>query len=133
MTIKKVAVVGAGLMGSGIAHVVAQSGLKVSLIDASEKALSKGVTSIEKNLAKMAAKKYKDSGDEAKQWTSQVMSNISTSTSLESSGAIAKDCDLVIEAIVENLDAKISLFKKVNAIAPQHTILASNTSSIPIT
>ncbi|KAI3629451.1 hypothetical protein MIR68_012466 [Amoeboaphelidium protococcarum] len=133
MTIKKVAVVGAGLMGSGIAHVVAQSGLKVSLIDASEKALSKGVTSIEKNLAKMAAKKYKDSGDEAKQWTSQVMANISTSTSLESSGAIAKDCDLVIEAIVENLDAKISLFKKVNAIAPQHTILASNTSSIPIT
>lgn len=61
------------------------------------------------------------------------MSNIHASSSLEKDGAIPKDCDLVIEAIVENLDAKIGLFKKVNEIAPKNTILASNTSSIPIT
>lgn len=124
MSIQKVMVVGAGQMGSGIAQVFAQSGYEVILNDLNQEALQKGIRFIEKVLNKDVAK-----GKITEKNKADALSRLSTSESLKDAG----DCDLVVEAIVESMEVKMSVFKELDQIAPKHTILASNTSSLPIT
>ncbi len=122
---KKIAVVGAGTMGNGIAHVFAQSGFQVNLIDVSQAALSKGIDTISKNLDRMLAKeKITPSEKET------TLSNISTFTELKK-GVLGTD--LVVEAATENVDLKLKIFKELDTFADANTILATNTSSISIT
>jgi len=127
--IKSVAVIGSGLMGSGIAQVSAASGHKVILVDQSQAIVDAAGARIHKSLARVAAKKYKDDKQAADAFMSQVAGNIAMET--DAVAAVAK-VDLVVEAVVENLDLKKKLFAEWDAAAPQHTIFASNTSSIPI-
>lgn len=122
---KNVAVIGSGTMGNGIAHVFAQMTYKVTLIDISEDALRKALSTIEKNLDRQLAKELISA--EVKQATIQ---NITTSTDLRSGVANA---DLVVEAATENADLKLKIFKDLDEAAPPNAILASNTSSISIT
>lgn len=124
MTIKKVMVIGAGQMGSGIAQVCAQSGFDVLLNDMNKEALDKGMNRIEKLLARSVEKERMTESDKE-----ATMSRLKPSSMLED----AKDCDLVIEAVVENMDVKTSVFQQLDEITPKHAILASNTSSLPIT
>lgn len=122
---KIIAVIGAGTMGNGIAHVFAQHHYKVHLIDTNEKALAKALETIEINLDRMVVK---ESITTDLKW--QTLQSIHTFTDLES-GVIP--ADLVVEAIVENVEIKLDLFKKLGEICKPQTILASNTSSISIT
>jgi 3-hydroxybutyryl-CoA dehydrogenase len=122
---KKVAVMGAGTMGNGIAHVFAQSGFEVTLIDVSEAQLQKALSTIEKNLERQVSKGV--FGAEVKD---QALKNISTQTSLQSGVSSA---DLVVEAATENTELKLQIFRQISEAAPQNAILASNTSSISIT
>lgn len=122
---KIIAVIGAGTMGNGIAHVFAQHHYKVHLIDTDEKALNKALETIEINLDRMVAK-----GTVSTDLKWQTLQNIHIFTDLES-GVIP--ADLVVEAITEQETAKLNLFKKLSEICKPHTILASNTSSISIT
>ncbi|WP_067728468.1 3-hydroxybutyryl-CoA dehydrogenase [Oceanobacillus damuensis] len=124
MAIKKVMVVGAGQMGSGIAQVCAQSGFEVLLNDMNEEALQKGLHQIEKLLERNVEK-----GKITEEDKSATMSRISPSSELKDAAA----CDLVIEAVVENMDVKEAVFRELDQVAPEHAILASNTSSLPIT
>ena len=124
MAIQKVMDVGAGQMGSGIAQVCAQAGYDVLLNDMNEDALSKGMSRIEGLLARAVEKERMT--EEEKQAT---MGRLTASSTLND----AQDCDLFIEAVVENMDVKTSVFKQLDEIAPKHAILASNTSSLPIT
>jgi len=124
MEIRKIAVIGAGLMGSGIAQVMAASGFEVVLRDITEEFVKKGMAAVEKNLAASVSK-----GKLPEQEKAAILGRIKTSTTLES----AKDCDLVIEAIVERKEEKMTLFKQLDVLCPPHVIFASNTSSIPIT
>jgi len=127
--IKSVAVIGSGLMGSGIAQVSAATGHKVILVDQSQDIVDKAGARIQKSLARVAAKKFKDDKQAADAFMSKVAGNIAMETDAVS--AVAK-VDLVVEAVVENLDLKKKLFAAWDAAAPEHTIFASNTSSIPI-
>ncbi|WP_350288293.1 3-hydroxybutyryl-CoA dehydrogenase [uncultured Croceitalea sp.] len=120
-----IAVIGAGTMGNGIAHVFAQNGLKVNLIDIAQDSLDKGIATITKNLDRMLSKEGISEDD--KQST---LSNINTFTELKS--GVAKT-DLVVEAATENLDIKLSIFKELDELCDSETILATNTSSISIT
>lgn len=122
---KKIAVIGAGTMGNGIAHVFAQNGYKVQLIDINEKALKKGVQTISGNLDRMVSK---EKITEAKK--SETLKNITTFTKLKEG---VKNADLVIEVASENIDLKLNIFKELDTICSDKTILASNTSSISIT
>ena len=122
---QQIAVIGAGTMGNGIAHVFAQKGYPVNLIDISESSLEKGMGTIAKNLDRMVAKERITTADKEK-----TLGNISTFTSLKE-GVV--DRDLVIEAATENLDIKLSIFKELDGLCPTDTILATNTSSISIT
>lgn len=122
---KKIAVVGSGTMGNGIAHVFAQNGFSVSLIDISEDALKKALSTIEKNLDRQHAKQTIT--EEQKKFTLQ---NITTQTDLK---AGVKDAELVVEAATENADLKLKIFRDLDEASPSGTILASNTSSISIT
>ncbi|GLU44514.1 3-hydroxybutyryl-CoA dehydrogenase [Allomuricauda sp. NBRC 101325] len=122
---KNIAVIGAGTMGNGIAHVFAQNGFKVNLIDISQASLDKGVATITKNLDRMLAKEVID---EVKK--SETLSNISTFTEMAKGVA---NVDLVVEAATENLDIKLQIFKDLDAICESETVLATNTSSISIT
>ncbi|UTE73242.1 3-hydroxybutyryl-CoA dehydrogenase [Rossellomorea marisflavi] len=124
MSIQKVMVIGAGQMGSGIAQVCAQAGYDVTLNDLKGEFVERGLSSIEKNLAR-AVEKGRMSADEK----DQVTGRLSSSTDLHD----AKGVDLVIEAAVENMDIKKTIFAQLDEIAPEHTILATNTSSLPIT
>jgi 3-hydroxybutyryl-CoA dehydrogenase len=122
--IKTIGVIGAGQMGSGIAHVAALTGLNVLLSDISDKALAKGLSSIAKNIDRQVAK-----GKTTEAEKTAALTRIKTSTDY----AVFKDADFVIEAATEHEDIKKEIFKKlVPHIAP-HTLLASNTSSISIT
>lgn len=112
-------------MGNGIAHVFAMKGYQVSLIDISEKALEKALTTINKNLDRMV-KKEKISADEKV----ATIANLGTFTSMAE--ALPK-ADLVVEAATENVNLKLKIFEQIDALAPEHAILASNTSSISIT
>ena len=122
---KNIAVIGAGTMGNGIAHVFAQSGYQVNLIDISTEALDKALATIEKNLDRMLAKEKIT--QENKQST---LGNLSKITDLKKGVEAA---DLVVEAATENMDIKLSIFKDMDQHAPQHCILSTNTSSISIT
>jgi 3-hydroxybutyryl-CoA dehydrogenase len=121
---KKIAVIGAGTMGNGIAHTAAQSGFDVTLVDAAQPALDRGMSTISKNLQR-GVDKGKMTADEK----NAIVARIASSTSLDS----VRDADIVIEAIIENLEAKLSLFRQLDEIANEGVILASNTSSISIT
>lgn len=127
--IKNVTVIGGGLMGSGIAQVSAQAGQNVILVDVNSDVLAKSQKSISNNLGRVAKKIYKDNPQEAEKFVTESMARIETATDPVSA---SKSADLVVEAIVENLDVKHQLFKKLDEAAPSHTILASNTSSLSI-
>lgn len=122
---KNIAVIGSGTMGNGIAHVFAQNGFKVSLIDISEKALQKALATIEKNLDRLLAKEKIDETTKA-----NTLANLTTFTDI--SKGVAK-ADLVVEAATENVELKLSIFKQLDEIAKADCILATNTSSISIT
>jgi len=122
---KKVAVIGAGTMGNGIAHTFAQSGFEVSLIDISQESLDRGVTTIEKNLDRMVKKEKISEADK-----NTTLSNISTFTEIK---AGVSGVDLVVEAATENMDIKLKIFTQLDEICADHVVLASNTSSISIT
>lgn len=123
--ITHIAVIGAGTMGNGIAHVFAQNGYPVSLVDQSEETLELAIKKIEKNLSRLAAKGQIEVSD-----IPGILSNISLHSKLEKG---LEKVDLVIEAIVEDLSVKTDLFKQLDAFTGPDTILASNTSSISIT
>lgn len=124
MDIKKIMVVGAGQMGNGIAQVAAQAGYEVVLNDISMELAQKGLDNIIKILTKNVSK-----GKITEQDKEEILSRIKLSDKLEP----AKDADLVIEAVVENFDIKKKVFSELDKLAPEHTILATNTSSLPIT
>jgi 3-hydroxybutyryl-CoA dehydrogenase len=120
----KVAVIGGGTMGNGIAHVFAQTGHEVVLIDAEASALERALATIGKNLDRLV-KKEKLSDDDAK----AALGRITGSGEL----ADARDCRLVVEAVFENFEVKRQIFTRLDEICDQETILASNTSSISLT
>ncbi|MEV6007651.1 3-hydroxyacyl-CoA dehydrogenase family protein [Streptomyces sp. NPDC051976] len=121
---KKLAVVGAGLMGAGIAQVSAQAGYEVILRDVTDAALTRGVDGIRASYDKFVAK-GKMAADDAE----AALARISTTTDLEA----AADADLVVEAVFEKIEVKQEIFSTLDAIVRDDTILASNTSAIPIT
>lgn len=122
---KNIAVIGAGTMGNGIAHVFAQTGFNVSFIDISQAALDKGLATIGKNLDRMVTK-----GTITEEQKAQTLANITSTTDLKTGVSAA---DLVIEAATENVDLKLNIFRQIDEAAPAQAILASNTSSISIT
>tara|TARA_R110001583_G_scaffold9375_2_gene44520 strand:+ start:343 stop:1230 length:888 start_codon:yes stop_codon:yes gene_type:complete len=122
---KNIAVIGAGTMGNGIAHVIAQNGYKTNLVDISQEALDKGLLTIAKNLDRMVAKELITENDKK-----STLGNITPFTKLADG---VKKVDLVIEAATENTALKLKIFKELDAICEPVTILATNTSSISIT
>ncbi|XP_017270976.1 hydroxyacyl-coenzyme A dehydrogenase, mitochondrial [Kryptolebias marmoratus] len=126
---KHVTVIGGGLMGAGIAQVAASTGHTVTLVDVSEDVLKKTVKGIEGSLQRVAKKKFADKPEAGEEFVRKVLQSISTSTDAASA---AQTSDLVLEAIVENLQVKQELFGRLDKLAPVHTIFASNTSSLPI-
>jgi 3-hydroxybutyryl-CoA dehydrogenase len=122
---KNIAVIGAGTMGNGIAHVFAQNGYKVNLIDISEESLDHGLKTIVRNLDRMIAKEKINEVDK-----SNTLANIKTFSDLAKG---ASNVDLVVEAATERLDLKLGIFKELDALCAANTILATNTSSISIT
>ena len=122
---RKIAVIGAGTMGNGIAHTFAQSGYEVSLIDVSADSLDRGMNTIEKNLDRML-RREKISEDD-KQTT---LDKITTYTSMNDG---VSGVDLVVEAATENMDIKLKIFSQLDEVCGENVILASNTSSISIT
>ncbi|MCH9815217.1 MAG: 3-hydroxyacyl-CoA dehydrogenase family protein [Actinomycetia bacterium] len=121
----KIAIIGAGLMGAGIAQVAAVAGYDVVLRDLSDDAIARGTGGIEKSLSRFVAKNLitQEQADAA-------LARIATTTSLEDA---VRDADIVVEAVFEDLDIKSELFAAIAAAAPAEAILASNTSAIPIT
>ena len=122
---KQIAVIGAGTMGNGIAHVFAQNNFKVSLIDVSQEQLNKAVTTIGKNMDRQVAK-----GSLTEENKLAALNNITTHTTIAEG---VKNADLVVEAATENIDLKLNIFRKLDEAAPTGCVLASNTSSISIT
>ena len=122
---KKIAVIGAGTMGNGIAHVFAQFGYTVTLIDVSQAALDKALLTITKNLDRQVAKEAISASDKT-----STLSNISLDTQMENG---LQGVDLVVEAATENIDLKLKIFAELDRICAPEVILASNTSSISIT
>jgi 3-hydroxybutyryl-CoA dehydrogenase len=122
---KQIAVIGAGPMGNGLAHVFAQKGFKVNLIDTQAAALEKAMQTIQKNLDRQLAKNVIDEATKT-----STLANIITITSIQEG---VHNADLVVEAATENSEIKKSIFTQLDQHAPAHCILASNTSSISIT
>ncbi len=122
---KNIAVIGAGTMGNGIAHVFAMNGYSVKLCDISEPALNKAMESIKKNLWRMVAKEKI-----SQERSEESIENIEMTTSLKDA---VSNADLVVEAASENVDVKLSIFKQMDEFSPEGCILATNTSSISIT
>jgi len=122
---KKIAVIGAGTMGNGIAHVCALKNFEVHLIDISAAVLEKAKATIEKNLDRMLSKEKITEAEKT-----AALNNIHTFTKMEEGVA---EVDLVIEAATENVELKLSIFKQLDEVAPANAILASNTSSISLT
>lgn len=142
MAIQTIGVVGAGQMGSGIAHVAAQAGYNVILTDISESAVQRGVSGIQKNLeraqgrldkdkaaGKLSEADYAAKSEELKHSIAATMSRIQTATDLSAHAS----ADVVIEAATENVDLKYKIFQQLSAVTPEHVLLCSNTSSISIT
>jgi len=122
---KNIAVIGAGTMGNGIAHVFAQFGYRVNLIDVSQASLDKAIATIGKNLDRQLAKEAITESEKQ-----NTLSNLTTFTSLIDG---VKGVDLVVEAATENVDLKLQIFKELDAATSENVILATNTSSISIT
>ena len=120
-----ITVLGAGTMGNGIAHVFAQNNFKVNLVDISSEALENAIKTISKNLDRMVAKEKISENDK-----NSTLNNLSTTNSIENG---VKEADLVVEAATENTSLKIKIFKELDELCPEKTILATNTSSISIT
>lgn len=124
MNVQKIMVIGAGQMGSGIAQVCAQAGYSVLLNDLKQEFVDRGLGVIKKNLNRQVEKERMSA-----QQMEEVLYKLAPSTELSD----AKDVDLIIEAAVENMEIKTKIFSQLDEIAPAHAILASNTSSLPIT
>src|SRR5580692_2006894 len=124
MAIEKVGVVGCGLMGSGIAQVSAQAGFQTVVREVNAELVEKGLKGIEKNLARLVEK-----GTFTEAAKTEVRGRLKGTTSLDE----MKDCDVIVEAIIEQLPVKRELFSTLDALCPAHTIFASNTSSLTIT
>jgi 3-hydroxybutyryl-CoA dehydrogenase len=124
MAIQKVGVVGCGLMGAGIAQVSAQSGFTTVVREVSSELLEKGLKGIDKNLARLV-----DKGTINEAAKNEIRGRLHGTTSLQE----LKDCDVIVEAIIEKLPAKRELFAELDSLCPPHTIFASNTSSLTIT
>jgi 3-hydroxybutyryl-CoA dehydrogenase len=124
MPIEKVGVVGCGLMGSGIAHVAAQAGFPVVVREVSQQLLEKGLSSIEKNLGRLVEKGALSASDR-----DQARGRLRGTTNVDD----LKQCDIIIEAIIEQLPAKRELWSALDKLCPKSTIFASNTSSLSIT
>jgi len=124
MAIQKVGVVGCGLMGSGIAQVAAASGFNTVVREVSAELLDKGLKSVDKNLSRLAEK-----GTITEAAKGEIRGRLKGTTKIED----LKDCDVIVEAIIEQLPAKRELFSALDAICPATTIFASNTSSLTIT
>lgn len=125
MNIKNISVIGAGTMGNGIAHVFAQTGFTVTLIDVNAGQLEKALATISKNLDRQIAK-----GSLTEEQKTATLNNITTNTSVAEG---VKSAQLVVEAATENVNLKLEIFKQMDASAPSGCILATNTSSISIT
>jgi 3-hydroxybutyryl-CoA dehydrogenase len=121
----KISVIGAGTMGNGIAHIFAQHGFEVHLIDVSEQQLEKAIKTIGKNLDRQVAKEII-----RKEKKEETLLNIVTTTSIQDG---VKNARLVVEAATENVELKLKIFKDIDAASPDGCILATNTSSISIT
>lgn len=124
LNIKEMMIVGAGQMGAGIAQVCAQAGFKIYLYDQDEAATERGMKSIEKHLTRSVEKARISEADKT-----TTLENVHPSTNIND----AKQVDVVIEAVVENMDVKKKIFTQLDTITPAHAILATNTSSLPIT
>ncbi len=124
MDIKKMAVLGAGQMGNGITQVAACAGYQVTMIDIQQEYVDRGIAAIEKSLAKLVSKE---------RMTQEDADAARGRISLSIDRSVCADCDLVVEAVPEILDLKISIFQELDALCKPETILASNTSSISIT
>ncbi len=122
---KKISVIGAGTMGNGIAHVFAQSGFSVTLIDVNEAQLQKAINTITKNLDRQISK-----GSLTEEQKTQALANITTANDLIKG---VSEAELVVEAATENIKLKLEIFKNISQAAPANCILATNTSSISIT
>jgi 3-hydroxyacyl-CoA dehydrogenase len=129
MSIQRITIIGAGLMGSGIVQVAAESGYKVTMVDTSDKAIDNGKKIISTSLSRIVKKKFAEDPSAGQKYVDGVFANISTSTDAVQA---CKETDLVIEAIVENLSVKQKLFQSLDQVAPKSCIFASNTSSLPI-
>lgn len=122
---KNISVIGAGTMGNGIAHIFAQYGFKVSIVDVSLTQLDKAVANIGKNFDRQIAK-----GIVTEEQKKEALANISVSSSITEG---VSEADLVVEAATENTDLKLNIFDELDKCAPKHAILATNTSSISVT
>lgn len=129
LNIKNVTIFGGGVMGSGIAFVVAAAGYNVTLTEVSQELAEQSKKNVMKIVERVARKKFAKDEKMKEKYVQDTMSRINASFNYEES---VKNADLVIEAIVENLDAKHKLFALIDKVAPQHTIFASNTSSLLI-
>ena len=122
---KNVSVIGAGTMGNGIAHVFAQNGFKVSIVDVSLAQLDKAIGNISKNFDRQIAK-----GTATEDQKKTALANISISSNM---GEGVKNAELIVEAATENIELKLEIFEQLDKFAPKEAILATNTSSISIT
>jgi len=122
---KNISVIGAGTMGNGIAHVFAQNGFKVSIVDVSLTQLDRAIVNISKNFDRQIAK-----GAATEEQKKNALANISVFSKINDG---VKDADLIVEAATENIELKLKIFEELEKFAPKQTILASNTSSISIT
>jgi 3-hydroxyacyl-CoA dehydrogenase len=129
MALERVAVVGAGLMGCGIAQVAAQSGFQVTMVDTSEEILAKSKHRIDDSIKRVAKKQFKDDPSKASSFIEKSLGNLRTSTDPV---ATAADSQLVVEAIVEHLPTKHKLYKSMEEAASSDTIFATNTSSLKL-
>lgn len=127
--IEEFVVIGGGLMGAGIAQVGAQTGHKVTLVDVSQDVLDKSKARIEESIKRVAKKKFKEDPPAGEKYISDALSRLGIATKADDA---LQTADLVVEAVTENLALKQKLFSAFDVLAPEHTIFASNTSSLPI-
>lgn len=124
MTIKNIMVIGAGQMGAGIAQVFAQAGFHVFLNDQNEEAVERGMSNIKHHLSRSVERERITETEQT-----ETLERLKKSARLHD----AQAADLIIEAVVEDVEVKLDIFKELDGIAPEHAILATNTSSLPIT
>ncbi len=124
MEVKKIGILGAGIMGSGIAQICAEAGFEVILVDLTEELVNKGYQTIVKNWTR-AVEKGKTSAEEVEKFKALITTSVDNKD--------FKDCDVVIEAIVENIDVKKKVFKELGEICKDSAVLATNTSALSIT